>query len=48
VAAGTWGFVESATDQPIVIAFALFTPGELLWLLIDLFRLILRRRRAGR
>jgi hypothetical protein len=48
MAAGTWGFVGSATDHPIVIALALFTPGELLWLLIDIFRLILRRRRTGR
>jgi hypothetical protein len=28
-------------------AFALFATGELAWLLVDLFRLVLRRRHVG-
>jgi len=29
-------------------ALALFAPGQLAWLLVDLFRLVLQRRRAGK
>jgi hypothetical protein len=45
VAAGIWGFAGSDTLRPVIAFAILFAPGELAWLLVDLFRLALRGRR---
>jgi hypothetical protein len=41
----TW-FSAGVIDSPSAEAVALFTPGQAAWLLVDLFRLVLRRRSA--
>jgi hypothetical protein len=46
VAAGAFAF-DGINSSPSVGAFALFAPGQLAWFLIDLFRLVLQRRRSG-
>jgi len=46
VASGAFAF-EGIYSSPPVGAFALFAPGQLAWFLIDLFRLVLQRRRSG-
>jgi hypothetical protein len=46
VAAGAFAF-EGINSSPLVGAIALFAPGQLAWFLIDLFRFVLQRRRAG-
>jgi hypothetical protein len=47
VGLGTWVFAGSPTSA-FLGAFALFAPGQLAWLLVDLFRLTLQRRRGGK
>jgi hypothetical protein len=44
--AGGWLAVEGVSGQPLA-ALALFTPGQLAWLLVDAFGLARRRRRGG-
>jgi hypothetical protein len=34
--------------EPLTASLALFAPGQFAWLLIDMFRLVIRQRRAGR
>ena len=46
VAAGAFAF-QGINSSPPVGAIALFAPGQLAWFLIDLFRIVLQRRRAG-
>jgi hypothetical protein len=47
VAFGAFLF-EGINSSPPVGALALFAPGQLAWFLIDLFRVVLKRREAGR
>jgi hypothetical protein len=47
VVLGTWVFAGGITS-PSLDAVALFAPGQAAWLLVDLFRLVLRRRKAGK
>jgi len=47
VALGTW-VLEDIADSPSLDALALFAPGQLAWLLVDLLRRVLRQRQAGK
>jgi hypothetical protein len=47
VASGAFAFEGINSSSPIG-AFALFGPGQLAWFLIDLFRVVLKRRKAGK
>ena len=40
--------LEGIASSPLLGALALFAPGQLAWLLVDLFRLVLQRRRSGK
>jgi hypothetical protein len=44
------GAIVMAGDhlEPLEASLALFAPGQLAWPLIDVFRLVIRQRRAGR
>jgi hypothetical protein len=46
VALGTWVF-EGIPTYRSVGALAVFAPGQSAWLLVDVFRLVLHRRKAG-
>src|SRR5262245_27780802 len=47
VALGTW-VLAGIADSPSLGALALFAPGQLAWLLVDLLRRVLRQRQAGK
>src|SRR5262249_32550328 len=47
VVLGTWVLARLAVDAPFLGALALFAPGQLAWLLFDLLRLAVQRRRTG-
>ena len=47
VVLGTWVLARLAVDAPFLSALALFAPGQLAWLLVDLLRVAVKRRRTG-
>src|SRR5215471_13258841 len=44
---GAW-VLAGIADSPSLGALALFAPGQLAWLLVDLLRRLLRQRRTGK
>ena len=46
----TVGTIVMAGDrlQPLEASLAIFVPGQLAWVLIDMFRFVVRQRRTGR
>jgi hypothetical protein len=47
VVLGTW-VLAGIADSPSDGALALFAPGQLAWLLVDLLRRVLRQRQVGK